>query len=137
MSRRIYTIEEYDEMLPEAIEELKEALLLENGKIVTGGKKEFIEGDKSPTTLKEQVERIIGSYLFQYDAKNRGYETIEEFEDFDIDDEPKNILDIPTGIEVKDLIEESPPDIKKDVVPAEEPAEGTTESPEPVVEEGK
>lgn len=141
MARRIYTMEEYKKILPEAIEEFKEAILLEDGSIVTGGKKEFVVAENAPITLKEQVERILGSYLFNISMKSKGFETLEDFEDFDINEEDP--LDMPTGLEVKDLVEEEiPPQVNNtDDAPAEEPVEAasipdSTPSGTPGVENG-
>lgn len=54
-----------------------------DGKELVSSKREMAVAENPPNTLKEQIERIIGSYLFQHTLHKQGHETLEEFEDFD------------------------------------------------------
>lgn len=45
-------------------------------------------GFRRPPTLAEQVARLVRSERFMQEARDAGFETFEEAEDFDIDDDP-------------------------------------------------
>lgn len=144
MARPQITPEEFEKMKAEDLEKLKSCLLITDGRVVPSSKELFVEGMKAPRNIREQVEGIIGSYLFQQALKAQGHETLEEAEDLDIPDEPMDRLDIPTGIEVYDLIPDDvpheslsvPPEEKKDFVEPEvaqvekEASEGNVEPSE-------
>lgn len=108
MARKIYTREEWKKMKKEDLEKLQECLLLDDGSIAPSPKKLFVSGLDGPMDLKQQVEGIIGSYLFQKSMHNQGFETMKEAEDFDVDDEPPDPLDY-SGLEVKETIPDPPP----------------------------
>lgn len=100
MSRRIYTKDEVEVM--EGLKDLKTALLLDDGRVYPVGEKLFSVAENEPNTLAEQVARIIDNSLFKRGMKNQGYETIEEANDFEMDD-----IDEPlSGYEIEDM----PPD---------------------------
>jgi hypothetical protein len=105
MARKIYTRAEFEAMKKEDLEKLTEAILLDDGSIVPSPRKEFIAGLDGPMTLKDQIEGIIGSYLFQKSMHDQGHETLEESEDFDISDEPNSRLDF-NGYDVQEMVEE-------------------------------
>lgn len=84
MARILYDI---NDVKPEDVRDLAEAMLLTNGKEYLSDKKMFVHAESAPRTLKEQVERIIGSYIWNAKMREKGFESVDEFEDFDIPDE--------------------------------------------------
>lgn len=103
MARIIY---KYDRLPTESeIRELEVALLMDDGREYPSDKKKVVVADDAPNTLQEQIERIIGSYIFQQNMHKQGYETPDEFEDFEIDE-----TDPLSGYEVQEMVEEYIPE---------------------------
>lgn len=111
MARKITTLEEFALMNIEDLEKLEEALLLEDGRIVTNPKKRGVCGLNGPKSLKEQVEDILENRIFKRALQDAGYETIDEANDFDIDDEPESIFNPP--VPIVDLVEEKQPEVMR------------------------
>lgn len=129
MPRITVSEETLSKMSKEEIERLEECILLDNGKLVPSPKKLFVSGQEGPMSLKEQVEGIIGSYLFQHELSKQGYETIDEMNDFDIPDEEDTRLDY-RGNDVIDMIDENTIPLEEEIpaeqhmVPKAEPESG-------------
>lgn len=127
MARKLHKYDDVEKMKEDDFKKLAGALLMEDGKEYPSAVKMFVDVENPPNTLKEQVERIIGSYLFQQSMKKEGMETIEDFEDFNIADEPEDPI---SKYEIQDMEEEflpqeetPPPEEKNDMKAEPEPEE--------------
>lgn len=91
----------YDEL-----SELGSAIIADNGKEINNPKPVVLHtGIKRPPTLQEQIHRVLRGRLSR-EAEQQGYETLEESQDFDVeneDTEPDTIYqvledEIPTSL---------------------------------------
>lgn len=117
-------INDFYEPIPEDLKDLKEALLMEDGRVMPVGVKEFEVAENKPNTLAEQVARILDNKIFQRATSQSGFDTIEEANDFDIGDEDEPL----SGYEITDMspeeyIQENIPSSGKETVqvPENEP----------------
>lgn len=89
----------------EALADLVEALIDEDGKEWHSTKKFFIEGMSRPLTLTEQIDRVIANRINRR-AQDQGFETMAEADDFnvgeDFDVEPVS------NYEIRDMVDEVP-----------------------------
>lgn len=87
-------------------------------------------GERSPT-LKEQIQRIMYHEQFKRTARMAGYESPEEFNDFNVNDEPEEPL---SGYELTEMEEEiisnQEPNTGANEVKAEEVTEKTGDTGE-------
>lgn len=123
MARKIV---KYTELPTEKdIRELKVALLMEDGKEYGSNEELSVTAEEAPKTLREQVERIIGSYLYQHSIQKQGLETIDEFNDFDtgeagLDDYEPTMEEEFFPSVVPD-VSETPDDMRTESEPSEQP----------------
>lgn len=69
----------------EKIEALRGSIINDQGKEVNDPTPLFIAGESKPLSLQEQIQRVLRVEVSKQ-AQDQGYESIEEAEDFDVED---------------------------------------------------
>lgn len=114
--------------------EMIESFMTPEGKEIPSNAKRFIETSERPPTLKEQVMRIMADSQLRQQFEKHGFESIEDANDFEIEDEPSEPL---SGYEIPEMEEETPAviDNTQDVVPepVEDPDAGNASEEPPQV----
>lgn len=124
--------------LADEIEEITSALLDERGHEINNPKPFFVDVTPRPLSLKEQIHRLVRNEL-SVAAADRGFETFEEANDFEVDDdfEVEEPISDYTVVDMQPEFLDNVQDLTEQTTPETEPESGTVSGPAPETPEGE
>lgn len=115
------------------LDDLVESLETLEGKEIPSSKKLFVDVTPGPTTMKDQIARLVRAELNKRAIRAGDVESVEEANDFDIEDDGEPL----SGYEIVDMVPEEPVGSSSDSDPTPEVISDSGGPPEKVTEESE